>query len=353
MSKILTMADLMAKQDKSHFGLTRGQELEGEVIAIYPQEIILDLGSKAEGVLLKKDLSQAEQDSLKVGDKLTVQVVTTENESGQVVVTSNKARTAGTANIKWDKFQNAKDTNQTLTGKGLEVNKGGLIVEVGGVRGFLPSSQVTLSQATNLEDLIGKDITVTVLEIDPTQNRLIFSQKTQVSEEVKENLGKLKIGDEVKGKVAAVLPFGIFITLENGVEGLVHISEISWEKVLDPATLFKVGDEVASQVISIDPNTHRVNLSIKQLQEDPFLKISEKYTKDNVVKGTISKVTNNGVLILLKDGFEGLIHSSKVEPGVEYKIGQEISCLVDSIDIAKRRIYLAPMLTTTKGLIYK
>lgn len=347
------MADLLAKQEKTSFNITRGQELTGEVITITPQEIILDLGTKAEGVLPKRDLGE-ELKNLKVGDKLQVFVVIPENESGQVVLAARRVSDqGGPQGAKWDKFFIAQKEGKSLLGKGIEINRGGLIVEVGGIRGFLPSSQVSLSQAENLEELIGKDVNVTIIEADPSQNRLIFSQKTKVTDEIKENLNKLSIGDKVKGKVAAVLPFGIFVTLDNGVEGLVHVSEIAWEKVDDPAKYFKLGMEVEALVISIDPNTNRVNLSVKQLQDDPFLEISKKYSADDVVKGTVSKVTSNGVGVSLEGGAEGLIPTSKIEQGTEYQVGQEIQCLVDSVDITKRRIYLAPLLTSTKGLIYK
>ncbi|MBI3486470.1 S1 RNA-binding domain-containing protein [Candidatus Daviesbacteria bacterium] len=347
------MADLLAKQDLKKLSISRGQELTGEVVGITESEVVFDLGTKSEGILPKKDFLDEQLKSLKVGDKLPVFVTLVENEAGQVLLSLRKATPKGMQNPKWDKFQAAFKEGKTFSGKGVEVNKGGLIVEVGEVRGFLPASQVSLSQASALDDLVGKDVTVTVIEIDPSQNRLIFSQKANVSEEVKEKLGKIKLGDKVTGKVAAVLPFGIFVTLSDGVEGLVHVSEISWEKVEDPAKLFKVGDEVSGQVISVDSNTNRVNLSIKQTKDDPFLAVANKYKKDDIVKGVVSKVSSIGVFITLDDSLEGLIHSSKIEQGTIYEVGQKITALVDNIDSLKRRIALVPFITTTKGLIYK
>lgn len=357
----MSMADLLAKQSASGrnklLNIFRGQELTGEVISILPQEIILDLGTKSEGALPKKDLPDEQVRNLKIGDKLQVHVVVPENESGQVVLSFGKETAKGSNVAKWGKFQNALNSTKTFTGKGVEVNKGGLIIEVGDVRGFLPSSQIAMSQAADLSDLIGRDVIVNVIEVDPSQNRLIFSQKANVSQEIKERLVKLKVGDKVKGKVAAILPFGVFVTVEapglSGVEGLVHISEISWEKVEDPGKMFKIGDAVEAQVISVDPNTDRVNLSIKQTQTDPFIEASSKYKKDEVVKGTIARVSNLGVFITLEDGLEGLMHSSKLQAGDNYQAGQEVQALVDNVDTVKRRIYLAPFVTTTKGLIYK
>ncbi len=353
MPKTLTMADLLAKETEKKLSISRGQELEGEVVLISSKEIILDLGLKSEGVLSTRDLSLEQEKSLKVGDKLKVYVNLTENESGQVVLGLHKSTSKGPSSAKWDKFEAAINSNRTFNGRGIEVNKGGLIVEVGDVRGFLPSSQVSLSSASSIEDLIGKDILVTVIEVDPTQNRLIFSQKTNVSEEVKETLSKIKVGDKVKGNVAAVLAFGVFVTLEDGVEGLVHISELAWEKIEDPGKLYKVGDEIQALVTSVDPNTNRVNLSIKQTQKDPFEEIAKKYSKDDVVKGTVLKITSMGIFVNLQNGLEALIPASKLDTSQKYEIAQNVSAIVDNIDIVKRRIYLVPLITSTKDLIYK
>lgn len=353
MANAFTMADLLAKETEKKLNISRGQELEGQIVQITPKEVILDLGLKSEGVLSKKDLPEDQLKSLKLGDKLKVFVNLTENESGQIVLGAHKSSSKSPSGAKWDKFEAALNSNRTFSGKGIEVNKGGLIVEVGEVRGFLPSSQVSLSQVGDIEELVGKDILVTVIEVDPNQNRLIFSQKTNVSEEVKDTLSKISVGDKVKGSVAAVLAFGVFVTLNDGVEGLVHISELAWEKVEDPGKLYKVGDSVEALVTSVDPNTNRVNLSIKQLLKDPFEETSKKYSKEMIVKGTVLKITSMGVFVSLEGGLEALIPSSKLDTSQKYEVGQNISAIVDNIDIVKRRIYLVSFITSTKDLIYK
>lgn len=348
------MAELLAKQQQKPISVTRGQEIEGTVVAIFQNEIILELGTKSEGVLQKRDIPQDQLENLKIGDKLTTNVLFSENESGQVVLGVARSAKKSSPNYqKLVKFENYLKNNQVLTGKGIEVNKGGLIVEVQGVRGFLPSSQVSLSQAAKLDELVDKDILVTVIEVDPDQNRLIFSQKTNITDEVKSKLNQLKVSDEVEGDVVAVLPFGIFVTLSNGVEGLVHISEISWDKVDDPNSLFKIGDKVKAKVIAVDANSGRVNLSIKQLKSDPFGELIKDLEPDDIIKGTISKVTSQGVHVILENGAEGLVPSSKVEQETEYKAGDTKSFLVDSIDSSKRRVFLVPFITSTKDLIYK
>lgn len=360
----LTMADLLAKQEKKSEGkqtlrLQRNQEATGEIVSINDAELILDLGTKSEGVLPKKDLSPEQEANLRVGDKLSVFVLSPENEYGQVVLSLHQALSSkgGINRERWQKFQEAQGKNQILNGKALEVNKGGLIVEVGGVRGFLPSSQVALSQASDLDKMVGQDLQVSVIEVDPNQNRLIFSQKTTVTEETKEQLGKLKIGEKVKGNVAAVLPFGIFVTLHGegfeGVEGLVHVSELSWEKTEEVAKDYQVGQEVEAQIISTDAETGRVNLSIRALKEDPFKALSEKYQSDDVIKGEVLRVNANGVYISLEEGLEGVMPTSAVESGTEYEVGESVTVLIDTVDTQKRKITLAPFITSTKGLIYK
>ena len=350
----MTMADLLAKQEETNLKLERGQEVEGEAVQINDSEIILDLGSKSEGVLSRKDFSPEQEANLKVGIKVTAYVIRSENESGQVVLELHKtmpSKGRGT-NIRLEKFIAAQKSNQVLSGKGIEVNRGGLVVEIGKTRGFLPSSLVSLSQAANLEDLVGKDVQVTVVEVDPGQNRLILSQKTTVSEETKQNLSKFKPGDKVEGEVAAVLSFGVFVGLPDKIEGLVHVSEISWEKVEDPTSLYKVGDKIEAQITSIDLSTGRANLSIKQLAQDPFKEKAKDYQPDDIVKAIVTKVTGQGVFLDV-EGIEGLIPSAKIEADQSYEIGKSLSCLVDSVDTQKRRINLAPFITSTKDLIYK
>ena len=347
------MADLLAKQDLKSIAHHRGQEVEGTIIAIL-QDIVIDLGTKSEGILPKKDLSPEQAANLKVGDKIVAFVIHPENESGQVVLGLERAISKGAAvSTRWNKFTDAQKGNQVLSGKGLEVNKGGLIVEVNGIRGFLPSSQVALAQASNLDQMVGQDISVTVIEVDPAQNRLIFSQKNTVTEETKKKLSKLKVGDKVEGKVAAVLQFGIFVTLEDNVEGLVHISEISWDKMEDINGTYKVGDDVKAKVIAVDSNTGRVNLSIKQLSADPFVEAADKYQPDDIIKATISRINANGIFFALDNAVEGIIPTNKLDADTNYEVGQTITCLVDTVDLQKRRVNLTPFITSTKDLIYK
>lgn len=351
------MADLLAKQETKTesvaLKLERSQEVEGEIVAMTNSDLILDLGGKAEGILSIKEFPEDEAEKLRVGDKVKAYVVRAENESGQVVLELYKTvATKGKSNLRLDRFITAKNKNQVLNGKGMEVNRGGLVVEVDKIRGFLPSSLVSLTHAANLEDLIDKDIQVTVVEVDPGQNRLILAQKVTVSEDTKAKIAKIKVGDKIDGEVSGVLSFGVVINLGDGVEGLAHVSELSWDKVEDPSTLFKVGDKVSAQVVSLDAAAGRVNLSLKQLASDPFKELAKDFVSDDIVKATVTKVTGQGIILDVK-GLEGFIPSSKLEADETYEIGKSMSCLVDSVDEQKRRINLAPFITSTKDLIYK
>lgn len=349
----ISMADLLASQTNKVKSIGRGELVEGTVVALAAGEIIIDLGTKSEGVFQKKDLSPDQAKSIKVGDKITATVIHPENQSGQVVLGLERAATSKPGTEKFTKFQRAITTKQVFKGKAIESNKGGLVVEVDGVRGFLPSSQVSLSSAANIEDLIGKELDLVTLEVEPNQNRLIFSQKTVLSEESKATLGSLKSKDKVKGIVAAVLPFGVFVSLENGIEGLAHISELSWEKVEDPNTLYKVGDEVEAVVLSVDEQSGRANLSIKQLSSDPFTDKIKDIQLEDVIKGKVTKITPNGVNVLLKESIDAIVPSSKLSGEEGFTEGEEYSFLIDSVDNYKRRINLAPFITSTKDLIYR
>lgn len=367
MEKLLASSPKISK-------LSRGQQVEGKILAKLNKELILEIGAKAEGLLPLKDFPKDQQETIKIGDKMSAFVILPENESGQVILGLNP-QTGGSQRGKdqsWAKFQNAKDKKSKLQGRVLEINKGGLILEVEGTRGFLPNSQVgfelLVSLKTGLETLIGQVINVTVTDVDLSNNRLIFSQRGQVSEDVLEKLKSFKKDQKVRGNIIAILPFGLVIDLDpstsldgtrdkslgtGGVEGLVFISDVSWEKVEDLGSKFQVGQEVEAQVLGEDSDLGRVNLSIKHLSEDPFSKLATNFEPDEVVKGQISQVSEAGVAVKLDPSVEGFLPASKMEADTKYEAGKEMSFLVDGVDAQRRRINLAPFVTSTERLIYK
>lgn len=359
---MVTMEELLASQSKKFKSLFRGQQVEGEVVFITDKEIILDLSTKSEGVLQKRELSDAQLKDLKIGSKLTTFVTLSENESGQVSlslarqVKPSSFSGKGRGFSSWSKFIQAQNQKSRLQGIVLELNKGGLIVEVDGVRGFLPNSQVGFElmskSGTGMESLIGQTLNLTVIEVDSDNNKLIFSQRGQVSEEVKEKLKSFQTNTKTEGKIVAILPFGLVVDV-SGVEGLVFISDASWEKIEDLSKIYKVGQQLSVMVIGSDQDLGRLNLSIKQLAEDPFSKLVEKYPTDEVVKAEVISVLDDGVMFKLEEGVEGLLPISKMEPGVNYEVGKSMNVLIDSVDPKRRKINLAPFVTSTEGLIYK
>ena len=364
--------------------IKRGQEVKGKIVAIYHNEIIVDIGAKSEGVVSGREFDNARDiaGKLSIGDEIEVTVVSVENDAGQVVLSLRKL----SGERRWKELEDKKESGEDVSVQALEVNRGGIICDFVGLRGFLPSSQLT-KPPVDLNDLVGRTLSVRILEVDRASNRLIFSQKQPGKkdlEEILKLLAKIEIGEKIKGVVTAVLPFGIFVEIEikgregredneglegknkkssqpsqssepsvpSKLEGLVHISEISWEKIDDPAQFFKVGDRVNVMVIAKDEATGRLNLSIKQLTDDPFLVVSKKYSKDQAVWVKVTKVTPYGVLVTLEDNVDGLIHISKIPPNVSFDIGQEVECVVDAIDTKARHLSLVPVVRE-KPVLYR
>lgn len=356
------MEELLASQTQKITKIYRGLQLEGEVVVINDKEVILDLGSKSEGVLPRRELSPEQSNNLKLGIRLSVFVTLAENESGQVSLSTTRQMKSSVGFVKkgsrdmfWNRFIQAQNQKSRLRGVVLEMNKGGMIVEVDQTRGFLPNSQVgfeLLSKSgEGMDKLIGQQLSLTVIEVDQSNNKLIFSQRDQVSEEVKNKLKEYSVNQKVKGKVVAVLPFGLVVDI-LGVEGLVFISDVSWEKVEDLSQGFNIGQELELVVLGIDESLGRLNLSLKQLKEDPFAKLQDKYPADEVIKAEVVEVNDLGVVFKLEDGIEGFLPAAKMGTS-SFEAGKSISVLVDNIDSKRRRINLAPFITSTEGLIYK
>lgn len=367
----------MSSYDNRRLSFNRGEQVTGEVINITDSEIILDLKAKAEGVLSKKDLSSEKLQALKVGDKLDVFVVSPETESGQIIVSmfkqeiisSRGGRGARKIDMsKWQKFIQGRETGATYSGEISEINRGGLIVSIDGIRGFIPSSQVSLkslNNQTNLSDLVGKELRLSVIEVDPNNNKLVFSSRPVLKDEEKKELASFKVGDEVTGKILAVTPFGLFLDIK-GTEGIIYPQETTWEQSVEGVEIdltkdFKPGVEVTAKITGIDDNLGRLNLSIRQMSKDPFAEEIEKYQVDDVITGTVSNISQNGVDVKLQSTsgepkltpeVMGFLPIEKME-GQAYQMGQKTNFLVDSIDQKNRRINLAPFLTSTVGLIYK
>lgn len=340
-----TMEELLAETGYLLRGYKRGDMVEGEVVAVSPKEILIDVAGKTEGIVADKEMA-AFKDllmDLEVGQKIKCMVIVTENEQGQMVLS---VRRAG-FEIKWKKMLDAFSNKEPLEVTGVEVNRGGVIATCEGIRGFLPTSQLSSARSGKTMDIINRKIKVLVIEVNQKLNRLIFSEKAYTGDkspvDKQELLKKISIGETYEGKVTGVVPYGLFMNI-NGIDGLVHISEIAWEKVNQPSDYFKTGDKVKVLVLGIEEASGKLNLSIKQLTPDPFKEAAKSFSKNMKVKGKISRLSAFGSFVTLENGVEGLIHISKVPPGKEFTIGEELECTIENVDIERRRISLAPIL---------
>jgi len=341
LDKIQTMDELISALDYKIKGIKKREFVKGRITTITPKEILIDVGAKTEGILADKEKAQIDDflKSLKIGDEVTCYVILTENDKGQPVLSLKKAGYS----YKWDKIKENKEKKTVVTVKGREVNKGGLIVDFEGLRGFVPSSQLSFSHVARPSQLINRNIEVCIIEAIPDQNRLIFSEKEAIGDkhemEKQQALAKIQTGDAKQATVTGIVNFGAFVNVD-GVEGLIHISEISWEKVENPNQYFKIGDKVKVKIIGIDEKQGKLNLSLKQLTDDPWTNIAKKHKPGEKIIGKVSRMSAYGAFVTIEPGIEGLIHISKIPVEQNIKIGQEIECIIENIDVARRRISL-------------
>ena len=344
-----TMEDLLKQVDHHVRGWKRGDVVKGILVEKTRGALYFDIGGKSEGMVIDREMKAARDfiKELGVGDEVEAIVTQPENDKGQTLLSLKKA----SGDYLWGQFEEKMKTGETIKVLGKEINRGGLIVEAKGLQGFIPASQFGSKWTDQIEKLIGKQIEVKPIEVDREKNRLIFSER-EVSEAAllkaqEKALKKVKIGAHFKGKVAGVMPFGLFVRIEaEGVEleGLVHISEISWQRVEDPKDFYKEGDKVEVKVLAKEKTTGKLNLSIKQLKSDPWQKIEEKYPADARVKGKIIRLAPFGAFVDLEEGIEGLIHISKIPAEKSLKEGDKVDCYVESIDQGGRRMSLGLVL---------
>ncbi len=351
------MDRLMASAKTALVTPKRGQQLDGTVSFLSKKMVLVDIGAKTEGMVTDEEAKEAADviEGLKIGDKITVFVKHPENDQGQILLSLRKAVEEG----RWSVFKKWMDEDKEVEVAGLEVNKGGMVVKVGELRGFVPASQFGEKYLGNMDQLLNKSFKVKVIEVDKAQNRLIFSEKLISDAEglakKDEALAYVTIGQKLSGTVSGIMPFGVFVTVNvpikdkagqfAKVEGLVHISEISWEKVEDPNLVFKVGQEVGVMVIGVEKEAGKLNLSIKQLSGDPWKEIETKFAVGTKHSGKVVRIAPYGVFVNFERGIDGLIHVSKQPQGKEFKIGEEVNVYVEMIDAKSRRMSLGVVLT--------
>jgi len=299
-----------------------GQLIDGVVSAIGRARVFVDLPPFGTGIIYGREYMNA-RDILRkvsVGDSIAAKVVMTENEDGYIELSLKEARQA----LIWADAEEAVKRGTVMSLLVKEANKGGLIIEWQGIQGFLPASQLSTDNyprvadgdkdkiLSALNDLIGKHLSVVMITADQKEHKLIFSEKgLQEKEEKEEKVGKYEIGDVLTGEVTGAVDFGIFVKVEQGLEGLVHISELDWGLVEDTRALYKVGDKVRVKVIEVKDD--KISLSIKQLKDNPWMEASKKFKKDQIVDAVVIKYNKHGALASIEEGVAGLVHISEFE----------------------------------------
>lgn len=314
MAKALTMADLMAGvTDQS---VAAGSTINGKVLSVKKNEILIDMGPHGVGLVPRREIGFGKK--YNVSDEVVASVIDPELPNGQALLSLRKAaKERG-----WDEIQKVVEEGRTLTVTPYEANRGGLLIEFEGVRGFMPVSQLSTEHYPRTSDkdeilrrlrtMIGTELNAQIIDADQKGNKLIFSEKEAVKDGLADRLTSLKVGDIVEGTVTGVVDFGAFVNVD-GIEGLVHISEISWERVAQVSDKLKVGDKIKAKIISIDKD--RLSLSIKQTTPDPWLKEAEQFHVGDTVEGTITRITPFGAFVQISPAVEALVHISELGEG--------------------------------------
>lgn len=348
MSKV-NFDELLNKEGESIKQAANGDIVDGVVLSVKKHEILIDLGAKGVGLVPRREASYAR--NLEAGQEVTASVIDAEMEDGYVLLSLRKA----VKDKGWDEIQAKLDAAEIVEVTPCDANRGGLLVEYEGIRGFLPVSQLSAEHyprvgsadkdeiLQRLNSLVGKNIKVRILDASKKDNKLIFSEKEAVKDGLAARFAELAVGDTVKGMVTGVVDFGVFVNVD-GIEGLVHISEISWERVNNPSDYVKVGDEIEAKIIAIDKE--RLSLSMKQLTEDPWLSEVEKLKKGDKVEGTVTRITPFGAFVQISPAVEALVHVSElgegndVDPEKVFTLNERKDFKVLDIDKEGRKISL-------------
>lgn len=331
-----------------------GELVEGEVIAIYKNKILVDINGIAVGLISGREAKDSAETvkTLKVGDTVSAYVIDDENEEGYIVMSLRKASQEKT----WKKFSDAFEKGLVIEVSSHEANKGGLLLDIDGIKGFIPVSQLAPMHyprvngadsnmiLQRLQELVGQRFRVKIINIDKDNGKLILSEKAAMEEQRQTALEGIKVGNVVTGRISGVVKFGIFVTF-NGLEGLVHISEIAWGHVKNPSDYGKLGDEVKVMVIGLEGD--KISLSMKRLTEDPWLEATKKYQIGTVIDGEINRITPFGAFIKLSDDINGLIHVSEIaheevaDPNSVLKVGDMVKAKVIAIEPDEHRVGLS------------
>ena len=326
-----------------------GDVIEGTIVRIDRNEVMVDVGYKSEGVIPSRELSVRKgvnpKELVNEGDKIQALVLDKEDDEGRLILSVKRA----VYEKAWGDIQEIANNNKSIKGTVIESVKGGLIVDIG-VRGFLPASLIDVRRVKELTSYVGEEIEAKILELDRQRNNIVLSRKAHLEEEQSEErqgfLDDLQVGDVREGKISSIVSFGAFVDI-GGMDGLVHVSELSWRHVENPNEIVKVGDKATVKVLEIDNDKERISLSIKQVNEDPWLDFELHYKDGDVVEGEVTKVVPFGAFITIGKGVEGLVHVSEIaaekvdSPELALALGQKVSVKITELDVEKRRVSLS------------
>ena len=340
---------IVPNYDATIVAFDEGDVVSGNVVRIDQDEVLVDIGYKSEGVIPMNELSIRKSvdphDEVELGEEVDALVLTKEDQDGRLVLSKKRARFEKA----WRKIEGAAESGEPVEGTVIEVVKGGLIIDLG-VRGFLPASLVDIRRVQNLDEFLGTKIECKVIELNRSRNNVVLSRRAVLEEERKEVrqqiLDRLQPGMVVEGAISNIVDFGAFVDLD-GIDGLIHISELSWSHVNHPSEILSIGDVVPVKVLDIDRDRQRISLGLKQTQEDPWERVLNTYRVGDELEGTVTKVVTFGAFVEIMDGVEGLVHISELahhhvdNPREIVEPGQDVRVKILEIDSERRRLSLS------------
>jgi small subunit ribosomal protein S1 len=340
---------IVPNYDATLHPFTEGDVVTGHVVRIDNDEVLVDIGYKSEGVIPSSELSIRKSvdpsDEVQLGEEVDALVLTKEDQDGRLILSKKRARFEKA----WRRIEAAAESGEPVEGAVIEVVKGGLIIDLG-VRGFLPASLVDIRRVPNLDEYMSQTIECKVIELNRSRNNVVLSRRAVLEEQRKEDreriLDRLQPGQVVEGTISNIVDFGAFVDLD-GIDGLIHISELSWSHVNHPSEILSIGDTVSVKVLDIDRQRQRISLGLKQTQEDPWQRVVDTYNIGDELEGTVTKVVTFGAFVEILDGVEGLVHISELaqhhveNPREIIQPGDPVKVKILEIDSERRRLSLS------------
>jgi small subunit ribosomal protein S1 len=341
--------ELVPDYDAAFPEINEGEVVHGTVVRVDKDEVLVDIGYKSEGVIPVAELtirrSVNPADEVSVGEEIDALVLTKEDTEGRLILSKKRAR----FELAWKRIEAAAESGEPVIGKVIEVVKGGLILDLG-VRGFLPASLVDIRRVQDLDEFLGKELRCKVIELNRSRNNVVLSRRAVLEDERKEMrqaiLDRLSPGDVIEGQISNIVDFGAFVDLD-GMDGLIHISELSWSHVNHPSEVLDIGQTVKVKVLDIDRDRQRISLGLKQTQTDPWQQVVDSYREDDVVEGRVAKVVTFGAFVEILPGVEGLVHISELaahhveNPREVVSQGDAVNVRILEIDGERRRLSLS------------